>query len=183
MGIFYKYKCRNCGKKYYSLPTICRGCGTELSFICPMDRWSVHPEYKQTTDCEEIFEFPCLFGKRARIQELERRIAQLKESLSKECAENSCLRNEIIKIERELDLNKSLVNVLRERIDALIKSNRHYSEFIFQNQRPSKDIHATVSQDTIDAVRYAMKKSHPDNGGNAEDFVRFKKCYEELTGR
>lgn len=33
----------------------------------------------------------------------------------------------------------------------------------------------------IFAVKYAMKKSHPDNGGNAEDFVRFKKCYEELT--
>lgn len=40
-----------------------------------------------------------------------------------------------------------------------------------------------IPQDTIDAVRYAMKKSHPDNGGNAEDFVRFKKCYEELTRR
>lgn len=33
----------------------------------------------------------------------------------------------------------------------------------------------------IDAVFYAMKKSHPDNGGTEEDFIRFKKCYEELT--
>lgn len=40
-----------------------------------------------------------------------------------------------------------------------------------------------ISKDTVDAVRYAMKRSHPDNGGSAEDFVRFKKCYEELTGR
>ena len=38
-----------------------------------------------------------------------------------------------------------------------------------------------VSKDTIDAVFYAMKKSHPDNGGKEEDFIRFKKCYEELT--
>lgn len=38
-----------------------------------------------------------------------------------------------------------------------------------------------VSQDTIDAVFYAMKKAHPDNGGKEEDFIRFKKCYEELT--
>lgn len=37
-----------------------------------------------------------------------------------------------------------------------------------------------VSQDEIDAVRYAMKHSHPDNGGNVEDFIKFKKCYEEL---
>lgn len=36
-------------------------------------------------------------------------------------------------------------------------------------------------KDTVDAVRYAMKHAHPDNGGNAEDFIRFQKCYEELT--
>lgn len=40
-----------------------------------------------------------------------------------------------------------------------------------------------ISKDTVDAVRYAMKHAHPDNGGSAEDFVRFKKCYEELVGR
>lgn len=38
-----------------------------------------------------------------------------------------------------------------------------------------------ISADTIQAVKYAMKKSHPDNGGNAEDFIRFQKVYEELT--
>lgn len=38
-----------------------------------------------------------------------------------------------------------------------------------------------ISKDTVDAVRYAMKHSHPDNGGNADDFIRFQKCYEELT--
>lgn len=48
----------------------------------------------------------------------------------------------------------------------------------------SKDVQnkgLNVSKDTIDAVFYAMKKSHPDNGGKEEDFIRFKKCYEELT--
>lgn len=38
-----------------------------------------------------------------------------------------------------------------------------------------------ISPDTIRAVKYAMKHAHPDNGGNAEDFIRFQKCYEELT--
>lgn len=37
------------------------------------------------------------------------------------------------------------------------------------------------TQDEIDAVRYAMKKAHPDNGGNAEDFIRFSAVYETLT--
>lgn len=40
-----------------------------------------------------------------------------------------------------------------------------------------------ISKDTVGAVRYAMKHAHPDNGGSAEDFVRFKKCYEELVGK
>lgn len=38
-----------------------------------------------------------------------------------------------------------------------------------------------ISKDTVDAVRYAMKHAHPDNGGNAEDFIKFKKVYEEIT--
>lgn len=38
-----------------------------------------------------------------------------------------------------------------------------------------------IPKDTIQAVKYAMKHAHPDNGGNADDFIRFQKCYEELT--
>lgn len=36
-----------------------------------------------------------------------------------------------------------------------------------------------ISKDTVDAVRYAVKHAHPDNGGNADNFIRFQKCYEE----
>ncbi len=38
-----------------------------------------------------------------------------------------------------------------------------------------------IPKDTVEAVKYAMKHAHPDNGGNTEDFIKFKKCYEELT--
>ena len=37
-----------------------------------------------------------------------------------------------------------------------------------------------VPDGTIDAVKYAVKKSHPDNGGKSADFIRFKKCLDEL---
>lgn len=40
---------------------------------------------------------------------------------------------------------------------------------------------ANLPPNTIQAVKYAMKHAHPDNGGNAEDFMKFQKCYEELT--
>ena len=33
------------------------------------------------------------------------------------------------------------------------------------------------NQQIIDAIKYAMKKSHPDNGGNAEDFKKFRDLY------
>ncbi len=42
-------------------------------------------------------------------------------------------------------------------------------------------LHKNIPKNTIDAVKYAMKHAHPDNGGSAEDFMRFKRCYEELT--
>ena len=37
--------------------------------------------------------------------------------------------------------------------------------------------------DVNDAVKYAMKKSHPDNGGSADDFRKFRELYEEMEGK
>ena len=34
--------------------------------------------------------------------------------------------------------------------------------------------------DVTAAVRYAMTKAHPDNGGKQEDFIKFRKIYEKL---
>lgn len=44
-----------------------------------------------------------------------------------------------------------------------------------------KHIYKDVPEGTVEAVKYAMKHAHPDNGGNTEDFIRFQKIYEELT--
>lgn len=41
----------------------------------------------------------------------------------------------------------------------------------------------SIPQGTIEAVKYAMKKSHPDSGGNHEDFIKFRRVYEQLTGK
>ena len=35
-------------------------------------------------------------------------------------------------------------------------------------------------QDVIAAVKYAMLRSHPDNGGRTEDFIKFRMIYEKL---
>ena len=36
------------------------------------------------------------------------------------------------------------------------------------------------NQQILDAIKYAMKKSHPDNGGNAEDFKKFRELYNSM---
>lgn len=36
------------------------------------------------------------------------------------------------------------------------------------------------SQEVIEAVKYAMKKSHPDNVGNAEDFKKYRELYNRI---
>lgn len=183
MGLFYKYKCRNCGKKYTYLPINCRSCGTELSFICTMDRWSMQPEYKQTKECEVIFEFP-FFGKKTRIRELESQIRKMKREISRTQEEMDELTSDKIDLEKKLDANRHLVISLRGQVNELNHYNAEYKRMLYQyRKREEENANRSIPQDTISAVRYAMKHAHPDNGGNAEDFIRFQKCYEELTGR
>lgn len=38
----------------------------------------------------------------------------------------------------------------------------------------------SYSKDVIDAVEYAMKKAHPDNGGTNDEFIRFRKIYTQI---
>lgn len=184
MGFFYRYKCKNCGKKYTYLPVNCDCCGTELSFICPMDRWIIYPEYKQTKDCEAIFEFHLPFGKKARIRELESQIRRMKREISRTQEEMDELASDKIDLEKKLDANRQLVILLREQVNELNHYNAECKRMLYQyRKREEESTNRSIPQGTISAVRYAMKHAHPDNGGNAEDFVRFKKCYEELVGR
>lgn len=83
------------------------------------------------------------------------------------------LESEVALLKCQLDVANSIIKHNNEVIEGMARNAKLYSPF--QNMKRS------VSQDEIDAVRYAMKHSHPDNGGNAEDFIRFQKCYEELT--
>lgn len=73
-----------------------------------------------------------------------------------------------------------------------IKSSNNVSETMLKNQisllqaqvrsllKMKITQNTNLPTNTIQAVKYAMKHAHPDNGGNAEDFMKFQKCYEEL---
>lgn len=182
MGLFYKYKCKKCGKRYFELPTTCDNCGTELSFVCPLSRWLINPDYKKSKDCEEIHEFAFAFWKSEKTRKFEEKINGLNVLLSSKQEEI----DELIK--RGTELGNELREVSSERW-ALKDMNRTLSaenlrlkqriEFYETTER--LEVKTSIPQDTIEAVKYAMKKSHPDNGGNAEDFKKFRDVYEELT--
>lgn len=40
-----------------------------------------------------------------------------------------------------------------------------------------------IPEGTVEAVRFAMVQSHPDNGGDPEKFRRYRDCYEKLKER
>ena len=49
-----------------------------------------------------------------------------------------------------------------------------------QTSLKTKVVYCDIPDGTVEAVKYAVKCSHPDNGGNEKDFIKFKKCYDAL---
>lgn len=74
-----------------------------------------------------------------------------------------------------------------------IDDHRRTEELMFQYKKEAeryekKYINATIrpnvsnvyNQEILEAVKYARIKSHPDNGGTMDDFVKFNECYNKL---
>ena len=59
-----------------------------------------------------------------------------------------------------------------------LRASKGGGERIVYRNRPTE-----IPKGTIDAVRFAMKVSHPDNGGKEEDFIKYSEVYQKLTGR
>lgn len=77
-----------------------------------------------------------------------------------------------LRYERKMDrLRQANVNLILDKMlfmaDANDKENTTYNK-------------EETRSDIRDAVKYAMKKSHPDNGGSADDFRKFRELYEEM---
>ena len=61
---------------------------------------------------------------------------------------------------------------------------KYYSEMTKnQFQKPSNECTKNIPKGTIQAVKEAMKRSHPDNGGKAEDFQMYRRAYNVLIGK
>lgn len=66
-----------------------------------------------------------------------------------------------------------------ERIKRHIAESENYTLRMQLNAIQGKNPYSS-NQDVRNAVKYAMTKAHPDNGGKKEDFVKFLQLYEKL---
>jgi len=87
----------------------------------------------------------------------------------RERIKNLKAQNELMERSNRLSesLSRNQISLLQGQIDRLLKMKT------VQNK--------SIPPNTVQAVKYAMKHAHPDNGENAEDFMKFQKCYEELA--
>lgn len=79
------------------------------------------------------------------------------------------------KLEKNLEEAKSMIVYKNTYITQLRSElSRLYSEY---NQRST----ANQSEEIKAAIKYAMVKSHPDNGGSQDDFIKFRKLYQDVS--
>lgn len=81
---------------------------------------------------------------------------------------------EISTLRRENHKLQIRVSVLRDDLTALRKENVTYVQ---QSRETSL---SEESPEIKEAVKYAMKSAHPDNGGDAKDFMKFRELYNKI---
>lgn len=81
---------------------------------------------------------------------------------------------EISTLRRENHKLQIRVSVLRDDITALRKGNVTYAQQSRETSLSKK------SPEIKEAVKYAMKSAHPDNGGDAKDFMKFRELYNKI---
>lgn len=78
----------------------------------------------------------------------------------------------LLRYEKKLDrMRQTNVNLMLDKMELI--SNIGNTE---NNTYNKEETHSDIQE----AVKYAMKKSHPDNGGNASDFRKFRELYKEI---
>ena len=95
---------------------------------------------------------------------------KLKEQFKTILVENDCT-EAITGMALEVD-----ISTLEHRID----SYRIANDFLKNTVNIIDKYKVNNNHQIIDAIKYAMKKSHPDNGGNAEDFKKFRDLYNSM---
>lgn len=83
------------------------------------------------------------------------------------------------------------IDTLQRKFSQLSKENIFLEKTILDRDRQINRLRrqiltspqaASPQQEIVEAVKFAMKAAHPDNGGTATDFIRFRKLYNEMVG-
>lgn len=77
----------------------------------------------------------------------------------------------------------SLRRTLNEERLIHIQESNYYKNEIYKLSNDMKNKCFANGNDVKYAIKYAMKCSHPDNGGSAEDFSFFNKLYKQVCGK
>ena len=89
---------------------------------------------------------------------------------------------EITKLEEENRELKWDIACLEDNISTLRYDLSHY-QYKFEQELRKNKITKQIPKGTTQAVKDAMVRSHPDNGGNQEDFIMYRRAYNILTGK
>lgn len=79
------------------------------------------------------------------------------------------------KLERNLE-EKELI-IIHKNVDILRLQQELSRLRLGYSQRNT----ANQSEEIKAAIKYAMIKSHPDNGGSQNDFIKFRKLYQDVS--
>ena len=82
-------------------------------------------------------------------------------------------------ISGNINLKMEVDELKRQNEIQRFKYSSVYREYVRLLMEP--DTSKPVAPDIEEAVHYAMIKAHPDNGGNQEDFIKFRKLYERIN--
>lgn len=85
-------------------------------------------------------------------------------------------------IKCDLELSQHQNELLKDKIKSLEYENELLKSYrnSIKNHTYSKSKIDELKEEVKEAVRYAMKKSHHDNGGSAKDFDKFRKLYNSM---
>jgi hypothetical protein len=89
---------------------------------------------------------------------------------------------EITKLEEENRELKYNITNLKNNIGAYADYTYYYKN-LWQQEKGKNKTTKQIPKGTIQAVKDAMVRSHPDNGGNQEDFIMYCRAYNILTGK
>lgn len=80
----------------------------------------------------------------------------------------------------ETQMLKNEIRILQDKVRKLEYENnilKNYKSFFETSYKTATYIY---DNDIKEAVKYAMKKSHPDNGGSSDDFNKFRELYNKI---